>query len=77
MATTLTELRRLQREVETLKKKVARLERLGNGKKRVAVRKRPGRKQRFAAIRQSAQRNALTETEAITLALQSQHASSQ
>ncbi len=40
MATTITELKRLQREVETLKKKVARLEERGNGKRRIVRRKR-------------------------------------
>ena len=40
MAITANNFNRLQREVETLKKKVARLERRGNGKRRTIVRKR-------------------------------------
>jgi hypothetical protein len=73
MATTLTELRRLQREVETLKKKVARLERLGNNKRKTSIRKRTTRSQRYKTMRQAAQRNAMDEEEAMALALQAQH----
>ena len=74
MATTLNELKRLQREVETLKKRVARLERRGNGKKGVATHKPSAHKQSFVTIRQAAQRNGMTEEEAMALALDAQHA---
>jgi cell division septum initiation protein DivIVA len=39
MAITATDLKQMQRDIETLKKQVARLERRGNGKPRVAAKK--------------------------------------
>lgn len=67
MATTETEIKRLWGELEKLKKKVAQLERRNNGKPRTS-----SRKKHFDKIRQAARRNAMTETEAMTLALKAQ-----
>ena len=67
MTITANEWKHLQREVEALKKKVAQLERRSNGKRRT-----PARKKRIDKIRQAARRNAMTETEAMSLALKAQ-----
>ncbi|MBI5301969.1 MAG: hypothetical protein HY868_07515 [Chloroflexi bacterium] len=42
MAVTITDLKQMQRDIETLKKKVAQLERRGNGKRHPLEKRQPG-----------------------------------
>lgn len=74
MAASTTRLEKLQAEVKKLRSENTRLKRqlrrfTGPGKKGTRT-----RKQRLATIRQAAQRNAMTETEAMALALEAEHA---
>ena len=82
MAVSTTQLKKLQEQVRKLRSENTRLKRQlrkfsSRGKKsaRQTV-SRTGRKQRFEVIRQAARRNAMTEEEAASLALEAQSAPS-
>ncbi len=78
MAVSATQLRKLQEQVRKLRSENVRLKRQlrkFSGKKNVRQNaQRASRQQRIEAIRQAAQRNAMTEDDAMSLALDAQHA---
>lgn len=72
MAASTTQLEKLRAEVKKLRSENTSLKR--QLRKFTGPSKRSRRKQRFATIRRAARRNAMTETDAMALALEAEHA---